>query len=551
MTPLVDVEIKPGTHQIEFAAPRHLNEVLELEVDGGNRRQTVLASLTPSWAAVSLSSEPAGADVLVDGELQGTTPATLELTAGERAIELRLSGYNAWRDQIMVVADQAQTLAPIELAQADGRIDLASTPGEASVSVDGEYRGRTPLSLRLRPGRVHSLSVAKPGYQTAVRELSVAADSGRALNIELVAEYGQVGVTSIPPGAEIWVDDRLAGTTPASLDLMAVDHSIEVRQSGYAPEQTNVQPRPGYPQSLQFELTLLDQGTGSGYQASIQTPAGQTLRLIPAGRFAMGSSRQTRGRSSNEVLRQVELSRAFYLSEYEVTNAELRAFDPEHHAGEYAGLSLNDDDMPAVNVSWQAAAEYLNWLSIRDGLQPVYIETVAGMAAYRPLRSGYRLPTEAEWAWAARAAGRDEEIVFPWGDQLRPPADRFANLGDLSAQEILVTTLVTYNDGFPITAPVGSFGRNPVGIFDLGGNVAEWVQDFYGIPVAADTVEVDPLGPESGRFHVIRGPSWRSVSLTELRLAARDYSVDERDDVGFRIARNLSGEQVENVATEN
>jgi hypothetical protein len=77
------------------------------------------------------------------------------------------------------------------------------------------------------------------------------------------------------------------------------------------------------------------------------------------------------------------------------------------------------------------------------------------------------------------------------------------------------------------------------------------VQDFYAIPIAADTVEIDPLGPESGRFHVIRGPSWRSASLTELRLASRDYSVDARDDVGFRIARNLSSEQVENAKPEN
>ena len=223
----------------------------------------------------------------------------------------------------------------------------------------------------------------------------------------------------------------------------------------------------------------------------------------------------------------------------EVTNAEYRAFMAEHDSGRFGGNSLDDDEQPVVNVSWEEAAEFLNWLSIQDGLQPVYAEGLTGMTAVRPLRNGYRLPTEAEWAWSARAAGQEDELLYPWGDSL-PPPDRFANLADLSAAEILPTTLVTYNDGFPVTAPVGSFDRNAVGIYDLGGNVSEWVQDFYEVGVIESTGPVtDPLGPESGRFHVVRGPSWRSATLTELRYAARDYEDNSREDLGFRIARNL------------
>ncbi len=174
----------------------------------------------------------------------------------------------------------------------------------------------------------------------------------------------------------------------------------------------------------------------------------------------------------------------------------------------------------------------------------MYIETPGGLATYFPLRSGYRLPTEAEWAWAARAAGRDESAVFAWGEDVRPPEDRVANLADLNAAEILPTTLLTYSDGFPVTAPVASFERNPVGIYDLGGNVAEWIQDFYEISVLpGDGVQVDPLGPEMGQLHVIRGPSWRSASLTDLRLAYRASGAEEREDVGFRIARNLGTEE--------
>ena len=99
---------------------------------------------------------------------------------------------------------------------------------------------------------------------------------------------------------------------------------------------------------------------------------------------------------------------------------------------------------------------------------------------------------------------------------------------------------MTYNDGFGTTAPSGSFDANAVGIFDLGGNVSEWVQDYYQVgQTQTETVLEDPLGPETGRFHVIRGANWRSATVTDLRSASRNYSVVGDEKTGFRIAQNL------------
>ena len=115
-----------------------------------------------------------------------------------------------------------------------------------------------------------------------------------------------------------------------------------------------------------------------------------------------------------------------------------------------------------------------------------------------------------------------------------------SNHADLSAEGNLEATLPSYQDGFPATAPVDSFGANAVGLQNMGGNVAEWTHDFYAtVPSGSATLVQDPLGPESGDYHVIRGSSWMHSDISELRLTFRDYSDVQRADVGFRIARPL------------
>lgn len=539
VTPLADLSLTPGPHRLEINAERYLPEARDIEIAGGGERETLAVTLTPDWAVVSLRSAPPGATVLVDGVEAGVTPVEVEMPSGQRDVEVRLAGYNAWSNKLQIVANQPQQLPDIALVRADGRIDVASVPSEASVSVNGEFRGRTPLTLRLSPGRAHRLVLSKPGYETATQELSVAADSGRRLRIELAAQYGDIEITSSPAGAEIWVDGERVGTTPATLALTAVAHTIELRQAGFAVERAELTPRPGFPQRLERTLTALDTTSGGGFASALRTSAGQDLKLMPAGQFTMGSSRREIGRRSNEALKPVRVTRAFYLGAREVTNAEFRAFQPEHDSGEFGGQSLNGDTQPVVNVTWEDVVQYLNWLSVKDGLQPVYEEQAGGWVAMRPLRNGYRLPTEAEWEWAARFAGQTAALLYPWGTDM-PPPDRSGNYADVQAADVLPTTLVTYDDGHAVSAPVGTFAANAFGVHDLGGNVAEWVQDIYVADAVETTVRVDdPLGPERGRLHVVRGASWRSATVTDLRVAARGSGFEPRPDLGFRIARNL------------
>jgi formylglycine-generating enzyme required for sulfatase activity len=136
----------------------------------------------------------------------------------------------------------------------------------------------------------------------------------------------------------------------------------------------------------------------------------------------------------------------------------------------------------------------------------------------------------------ARYAGGAGNWKYPWGESLPPPKGA-GNFADRSARGLVTNVLAGYDDGWPTTAPVGQFTPNAIGLYDLGGNVAEWVNDFYTVWPAGGPEVVDPMGPADGQYHVIRGSGWRHASISELRLSYRDFGDAGRLDVGFRVAR--------------
>lgn len=219
---------------------------------------------------------------------------------------------------------------------------------------------------------------------------------------------------------------------------------------------------------------------------------------IPAGTFLMGAQEYEDSSSKEKPRHKVNISKAFYIGKYEVTQQQWLAV-----MGGVNPSNFLSPDRPVDEVSW-------------NNVQ-VFIEKLNAMEK----SSAYRLPTEAEWEYAARAGS---EAAYCYGDDPKAlQLSQYAWYEQNSAKQ---------------THPVGTLLPNGWGIYDMHGNVAEWVQDKYDKNYYSVSPEKDPTGPTMGKKRVVRGGSWINQPYS-CRSAARGYySEDYTDsDFGFRIVR--------------
>ncbi len=540
-TPLQDLEIPAGTRLLRFEHPRYLPVERSIEVEGFGVRSSLQVELQPAWALVALATVPAGATLLVDGEEQGVTPLELELLQGSRQLVFRKDKFVPLEVALEITAREALNPPVYQLEAAPGRVAISSLPVGATVSVDGEFQGQTPLALTLKTQVKHAVRVTAAGYLPATRSLELNPEEEQSLVFELEPQYGTLFIAATPPAATLLIDGKPQPLATGRFRLITRPHTLKLSAPGYQSITRTVTPKAGY--SQQLELTLTKEGArtvaaaGPALSADPTTGIGQKLIRLDPRPFVMGASRQEPGRRANETEHPVALKRSFYISAREVTNREYLQYQSQHSSGTAGKRSLEIDSHPVVNVTWDDAARFMNWLSRKDGLPPFYREEQGKLVASAGPGSGYRLPTEAEWEFVARVAGHKERARYPWSGSY-PPKQVVGNFADESARYFLPVVIKGYTDSYPTTAPVGSFAASPVGLYDLGGNVAEWCHDYYSAFTgkAAEKV-VDPMGAVEGTHHVVRGSSWRDASLTELRFSYRRYSRDSANDIGFRVAR--------------
>lgn len=543
-TPLADVPVEPGRHEVKVSAPRYKPAIRTIEIEGRETRDHLSLALAPAWGTLDIATDPPGAEVKLDGKPIGQTPLRARPLEGDHRLDITKDKWKPVAREVRVVAGQAQSLSVIRLEKSDGKLAITSTPTGATVTVDGAYRGATPLEIPVAADRKHKLILTKPGYEITASTASAGPDQTRTLKIAMMPRYGTVFIVTHPADAELIVDGTPMGRASRRLRLTTVPHKLEIIHDGYEPRVVTVTPRVMVPSSLDITLRTEKEASRAAEVRQVNADAGQKMIPVWIDRpvtFEVGSLRGGAGRRSNETRYKVELTRSFFVGAHEVTNAEFRAFMKDHNSGSIDGVSLNAPNEPVASVSWQDAARYANWLSAKAGLPPAYVESNGKLVPTRPMSDGYRLPTEAEWVYVARyEAGKrplNRPLRFPWGDTM-PPTGKAGNFADASARREFPNAIPSYSDGYMFAAPVESFAPNRAGFYDLGGNVSEWCNDFYDIRTfPSGTVPRDPLGPKTGRYHVVRGSSWRQGGVSELRFAWRDFGIHPRKDLGFRIAR--------------
>ncbi|HIE03300.1 MAG TPA: formylglycine-generating enzyme family protein [Candidatus Latescibacteria bacterium] len=249
--------------------------------------------------------------------------------------------------------------------------------------------------------------------------------------------------------------------------------------------------------------------------------------LVPGGTFRMGDIWGD-GASDERPAHEVRLS-DFWMSRYEITVGQFRKFveetgytttaEAESSSVTWRRPSFSQDDShPVVYVSWYDAARFCNWLSRKAGLEEVYDERT-WKADLKKL--GYRLPTEAEWEYAARSGGR--EVRYIKGDTI---THEEANFGGTEGR-----------DRWNYTSPVGSFPPNGLGLYDMIGNVWEWCNDWYDNHYYSKSPKVNSPGPKSGKYRVLRGGSWLERCLKCIRAENRSLGKPNvtKIDAGFRV----------------
>jgi len=236
------------------------------------------------------------------------------------------------------------------------------------------------------------------------------------------------------------------------------------------------------------------------------TDLGMEMKLVPSGFFQMGGADADAQPNEKPVIK--TMIDCFYLSRFPVTNEQYEKFDPSHRAKRPPWA---DGKHPVIYVSSLEAIKFCAWLSGKG-------------------KRVFRLPTEAEWEYAARGP---EGRIYPWGEKL--------TRGDLANFADCNTTFPwrdeSINDGYAQTSPIGTYpkGASPFGIEDMAGNVWEWCIDFF--ENYKGTERLNPVGPSTGTRRIYRGGSWKSRA-SSLRSSTRNFNTPDysSNDVGFRIA---------------
>ncbi len=386
-------------------------------------------------------------------------------------------------------------------------ISVSSNVEGATVRIDGDEKGQTPLFNVLLPAGSHRVVVSKEGY-TPYRK-TVTVELGRSLSVtanltQSTPRTGRLYVDKEPDDARIRILN-IASPYHRGIELTAGRYHVEVSASDHETKKEWIDLAAGEDKYIDVRLIKRHAAVAAPAQVTgepFTNSMGMKFVPIPTGTFMMGSPSNEPKRKSDEKQHRVTLTKGFYMGTTEVTQGQWKAIMGNNPA------RFKGDNNPVEQVSWNDAKEFIRKLNRKEGTNT------------------YRLPTEAEWEYACRAG-----TTTPF-----------------STGRCISTDQANYNGNYPMpgcskgryrkeTIRVASLSPNVWGLYDMHGNVHEWCEDWYEKDYPSGHV-TDPKGSSSGSARVLRGGSW-CYDAGSLRSALRswDNPGDRYNGIGFRVVR--------------
>ena len=427
----------------------------------------------------AISVQPKDAKVTVDGILQESSSDgeySAMLPYGNHTYKVEAGGYISKSGSFSVSSGDMVPIS-VSLVSALATVSVTCPTPAVSLYVDKKSVGNAPWSGSLKEG-MHLIEVKKNGYRSQQKTIQLSQQQKLDVAFgELVEILGNLSVNYKPFGADVYVDGKKLGQTPRVFNgLLIGNHQVEVRKDGYATDKKSVTISEGQTASISGTLSSNTASSSNGYASSSSLSSGNNEIAIPvkngitidmvkveAGTFMMGAtSEMAKPYSGEKPVHQVTLTHDYYMGKYEVTQAFWQAVMGSNPS------TFKGDDLPVEQVSWNDCQEFIGKLNGLTGKK-------------------FRLPTEAEWEYAARGGKKSRGYQYSGSSNISDVAWYDGNSGSK-------------------TRPVGTKQANELGIYDMSGNVFEWCQDREGSYVSSS--QTNPTGAVSGSYRVYRGGSW-------------------------------------------